>query len=394
MGQGLESKPTQSSTATDLRKMKKGLRVMTILGTRPEIIRLARILPKLDGYLDHKIVYTNQSFSPELSTVFFKDFKLREPDYVLDVKSKTLGGQIANIIQQTEEVMVKEKPDAILILGDTNSALSAIMAKRMKIPIFHMEAGNRAFDDNVPEEVNRRIVDHISDYNLSYTEHGRRYLIEEGIHPGTIYVTGSPLGEVLDHYKNDIEKSDILDRLGLEKRKYFVASTHREENVDNTKHLRELFGALNYIAQSYKLPVIVSLHPRTKDRLSKIAIKLSKLIRLEIPFGFLDYNKLQKHALCVLSDSGTIQEESAILGFSAIQIRVSSERPEAFDAGTIILTGHNRETIQKAIEIVVSLEKKGEKPDIPEAYKVTNVSTKVLKLILGLVSIRKYTAER
>lgn len=370
----------------------QNLKIMTILGTRPEIIRLACILPKLDEYLDHKIVYTSQSYSPELSTVFFKDFRLRKPDYVLDVKSNTLGGQIANILKQTEDAMVKEKPDAILILGDTNSALSAIIAKRMKIPIFHMEAGNRSFDDNVPEEINRRIVDHISDYNLAYTEHSRRYLIEEGIHPGTIYVTGSPLGEVLDYYKEGIEKSDILEKLELEKRKYFVASTHREENVDNPEHLQEVFGSLNHIAQTYKLPIIVSLHPRTKDRLTKAKIhQLHKLVRLETPFGFFDYNKLQKYALCVLSDSGTIQEESAILGFRAIQIRVSSERPEAFDAGTIILTGHNKETIQKAIEIVVNLEGKGEKLDIPEAYKVINVSTKVVKLILGLASIRKYS---
>lgn len=366
------------------------LKVMTLLGTRPEIIRLARILPKLDEYLNHKIVYTNQSFSPELSTVFFKDFKLRDPDYILDVKSETLGGQIGNILKRTEEVMVKEMPNALLIIGDTNSALSAIIAKRMKIPIFHMEAGNRAFDDNVPEEINRRIVDHISDYNLAYTEHSRRYLVEEGIHPGTIYVTGSPLGEVLDYYKEDMEKSDILERLQLEKRKYFVASTHREENVDNPEHLQDVFGSLNHIAQTYKFPVIVSLHPRTKDRLSKTDIKLHGLVRLETPFGFFDYNKLQKYALCVLSDSGTIQEESSILEFRAIQIRVSSERPEAFDAGTIILTGHNKETIQKAIEIVVNLEEKGEKLDIPEAYKTTNVSTKVVKLILGLASIRKY----
>lgn len=370
--------------------MGKTLKVMTILGTRPEIIRLARILLKLDEYLDHIIVFTSQSYSPELSTVFFKDFQLRKPDYVLDVKSETLGGQIANILKQTEEVMIKEKPDAILILGDTNSALSAIIAKRMKIPIFHMEAGNRAFDDNVPEEVNRRIVDHISDYNLAYTEHSRRYLMEEGIFPGTIYVTGSPMREVLDYYKEDIENSKILEKLKLEKGKYFVASAHREENVDNPQHLKELFGSLNYIAKRYNLPVIVSFHPRTKDRLSKTNIKLNKLVRLETPFGFFDYDKLQKYALCVLSDSGTIQEESAILGFRAIQIRVSSEHPEAFDAGTIILTGHNKETIQKAIEIVVNLEEKGEKLDIPEAYKTTNVSTKVVKLILGLASIRKY----
>lgn len=372
--------------------MKNSLKVMTILGTRPEIIRLSRILPKLDEYLNHIIVYTSQSYSPELSTVFFKDFKLRKPNYILNVKSDTLGGQIANIIKQTEGVMVKEKPDALLILGDTNSALSAIVGKRMKIPIFHMEAGNRSFDDNVPEEINRRIVDHISDYNLPYTENSRTYLIAEGIHPGSIYVTGSPMTEVLNYYQELIEKSKILEKLKVSERKYFVASAHREENVDNPVHLKELFQSLNYIAEKYKLPVIVSLHPRTKNRLFKMKIKLHKLVRLETPFGFFDFNKLQKHALCVLSDSGTIQEESAIMGFRAIQIRVSSERPEAFDAGTIILTGHSQETIQKAIEIVVNLEEKGEKLDIPEGYKISNVSSKVLKLILGLGSIRKHLA--
>ena len=365
---------------------------MTILGTRPEIIRLARILPKLDQYLNHIIVYTSQSYSPELSTVFFKDFKLRKPNYVLDVKSDTLGGQIANIIAQTEKVMIKEKPDALLILGDTNSALSAIVAKRMKIPIFHMEAGNRSFDENVPEEINRRIVDHISDYNLPYTENSRTYLLKEGIHPGTIYVTGSPMAEVLNYYNESIEKSDILEKLKLDERKYFIASAHREENVDNPKHLKELFQSLNYVAKTYKLPIIVSLHPRTKDRLSKTKIKLHKLVRLEVPFSFFDFNKLQKYALCVLSDSGTIQEESAIMGFRAIQIRVSSERPEAFDAGTIILTGHNAETIQKAIEIVVDLEERDEKLDIPQSYEIDNVSTKILKLILGLASIKKHAS--
>lgn len=370
--------------------MKNSLKIMTVLGTRPEIIRLACILPKMDQYFNHIIVYTSQSYSPELSTVFFKDFKLRKPDYILDVKSDSLGGLIANILKQTETAMIKEKPDALLILGDTNSALSAIIAKRMKIPIFHMEAGNRAFDDNVPEEINRRIVDHISDYNLAYTENSRRYLLAEGIHPGTIYVTGSPLKEVLTSYLEEIEKSNILSKLNLQEKKYFVASAHREENVDNPNHLKELFESLNYIAQKYKLPIIVSLHPRTKDRLSKIKIKVNKLVRLEIPFGFFDYNKLQKYALCVISDSGTIQEESSILGFRAIQIRVSSERPEAFDAGTIILTGHNKETIQKAINLVVDLEEKGEKLDIPEGYQVLNVSTKIVKLILGLASIRKY----
>lgn len=370
--------------------MKNHLKVMSILGTRPEIIRLSCILPKMDKYFNHIIVYTSQSYSPELSSVFFKDFKLRKPDYILDVKSETLGGQIANILKKSEEVLLKETPDALLILGDTNSTLSAIIAKRMKIPIFHMEAGNRSFDDNVPEEINRRITDHISDYNLPYTENSRRYLIEEGIHPGTIYTTGSPLTEVFEHFKKNIKKSKILEGLKLENRKFFVVSAHREENVDNPNHLLELFKSLNHLAKIYSYPIIVSFHPRTKSRLSKLKIKLSPLIKLHTPFDFFDYNKLQMNALCVLSDSGSIPEESAIFNFRAIQIRVSSERPEAFDAGSIILTGFNKDTIISAVELVVNQEKKGEKSEIPQGYNVTNVSTKVVKLIMGLTSIRKY----
>ena len=370
--------------------MKKALKVMTILGTRPEIIRLSCILPKMDTYFDHILVYTSQSYSPELSTVFFKNLKLRKPNYVLDVKSETLGSLIANILKQSEEVMIKEKPDALLILGDTNSTLSAIIAKRMKIPIFHMEAGNRSFDDNVPEEINRRIIDHISDYNLAYTENSRRYLIGEGIHPGTIYVTGSPLVEVFDVFRKDIENSRILEILKLKNKEFFVVSIHREENVDNPDHLLELFSSLNYLANLYKHPIIVSCHPRTRKRLPSLNLKLSPLIKLCKPFGFFDYNKLQKNALCVFSDSGSIPEESAIVNFKAIQVRVSSERPEAFDAGSIILTGFNKDTIISAVELLVNQEKAGEILEIPEGYKIKDVSTKVVKLIMGLTSIRKY----
>lgn len=367
----------------------KKLKIMTILGTRPEIIRLACILPKMDQYFDHIIVFTNQSYSPELSTIFFKDFKLRQPDYTLTVKADTLGGQIANIISQTEEVMLKEKPDGLLILGDTNSALSAIIAKRIKIPIFHMEAGNRSFDEGVPEEINRKIVDHISDFNLPYTEHSRRYLIREGIHPGTIYTTGSPLAEVFSNFRDQIEASNVLSDLNLEHKKYFVVSTHREENVDNPENLKELFGSINTIVEEYNLPAIVSLHPRTRQRLAEIDLNVSPKIIFHEPLGFFDYNKLQKEALCVISDSGTIQEESTILGFNAIQIRVSSERPEAFDTGSIILTGFNKDTLINAVNLTIQ-ENSKEIAQIPEAYQDTNVSTKVAKLVLGLVSIRKY----
>lgn len=362
---------------------------MTVMGTRPEIIRLSCILPKMDEYFDHIIVFTSQSYDKELSTVFFEDFKLRKPDYVLSVKADTLGGQLANILTQTEEVMLKEKPDGLLVLGDTNSALCTIIAKRLKIPIFHMEAGNRSFDENVPEEINRRIIDHISDFNLPYGEHSRRYLIREGVHPGSIYTTGSPLGEVINKFKKDIEASKILDELRLCEQEYFIVSTHREENVDNPENLKELFASINFITEEYGYPAIVTLHPRTKIRLEKAKIKVGDKVILHEPFGFLDYNKLQMNSLCVLSDSGTIQEESTILGFRAVQIRVSSERPEAFDTGSIILTGFNRDSIASAVAMTVDEAKKGERVDIPETYRPTNISSRVVKLIMGLASIRK-----
>ncbi|TSC88474.1 MAG: UDP-N-acetylglucosamine 2-epimerase [Microgenomates group bacterium Gr01-1014_5] len=369
--------------------MKNALKIMTVMGTRPEIIRLSCILPKMDEYFEHIIVFTSQSYDKELSTVFFEDFKLRKPDYVLSVKADTLGGQLANILTQTEEVMLKEKPDGLLVLGDTNSALCTIIAKRLKIPIFHMEAGNRSFDDNVPEEINRRIIDHISDFNLPYGEHSRRYLIREGVHPGSIYTTGSPLNEVLTKFKPDIEASGILEELKLKESEYFVVSTHREENVDNPDNLRELFASINSITEEYGFPAIVTLHPRTKVRLEAADIQVGSKVVLHEPFGFLDYNKLQMNALCVLSDSGTIQEESTIMGFRAVQIRVSSERPEAFDTGSIILTGFNRDSIARAVALTVDEAKSGERVDIPETYRPTNVSSRVVKLIMGLANIRK-----
>lgn len=362
---------------------------MTIMGTRPEIIRLSCILPKMDEYFNHVIVFTSQSFDKQMSTVFFEDFKLRKPDYVLSVKADTLAGQIANILTQTEEVLLKEKPDGLLILGDTNSALCAIVAKRLKIPIFHMEAGNRSFDENVPEEINRRIIDHISDFNLPYGEHSRRYLIREGVHPGSVYTTGSPLAEVIEKYKKDIEKSKILAESNLKPREYFLVSTHREENVDNPENLKELFASIASITEEYGFPAIVTLHPRTKVRLENAKIKVPDRIVLHEPFGFLDFNKLQMNALCVLSDSGTIQEESTLMGFRAVQIRVSSERPEAFDTGSIILTGFDRDSISNAVHMTVNESKMGEKLLVPETYRDTNVSTKVVKLIMGLASIRK-----
>ena len=369
------------------------LKIMTILGTRPEIIRLSCILPKMDEFFEHIIVYTQQSYSYELSDIFFYEVELRKLDYVLVVKSVTLGGQIANIIEQTEKVILKEMPDAVLILGDTNSALSAINAKRLKIPIFHMEAGNRSFDWDVPEEVNRRIVDHISDYNLCYTEHARRYLLAEGVESKNIFVTGSPLAEVYGYLKNKIDSSSILDSLKIKSGEYFLVSTHREENVDNGDRLRELFSSFDFLTTEYKLPIVVSLHPRTKKRLGQMRIKVNFRVFLCKPFGYLEYCKLQKNALCVLSDSGSIQEESAIQQFPAVQIRVSTERPEAFDAGSIILCGFNKHSIASSIKIAIDEKKKG-KHTIPSDYKDENVSEKVVKLIMGLTGISKYHGRR
>lgn len=366
------------------------LKIMTILGTRPEIIRLSRILPKMDQYFDHVIVFTKQSYDYELSDIFFQEFELRKPDHILNVKAESLGAQIGNILSQTEKVLLKEKPDTLLVLGDTNSALCTIIAKRLKIPIFHMEAGNRSFDWDVPEEVNRRIVDHISDFNLTYTEHAKQYLIQEGISPSKIFVTGSPLAEVFSHYALKIESSRILDELNVEQKKYLLVSCHREENVDNPQILEKLFATFKYLAEVLRLPVIVSLHPRTKKRIEENKISINSYIKLHKPFGYLNFCKLQKNAYCVLSDSGTIQEESAILQFPAIQIRKSTERPEAFDAGSIILSGFNKHVVENAITLTVKEFNEQHGVSIPEFYKDKNVSEKVVKLIMSFAGIKKY----
>lgn len=365
------------------------LKVITIFGTRPEIIRLSRVFSKLDEYLLHVMVHTGQSYDYEMNEVFFKDLGIRKPDYFLEVKAVTLGGQIANIISKSEEVLKKELPDAVLILGDTNSALSAIIAKRMKIPIFHMEAGNRCFGENVPEEINRRIVDHISDINLPYSENARLYLIREGIHPGTIFVTGSPMAEVLAYYQKGIEQSGVLKELNLEPKKYFAVSIHREENVEGRESLAKLMAALTAVADYYKMPVVVSTHPRTAARLKELRFDEHPLIHFHKPFGYFDYVHLQKNAFCVMSDSGTIPEEAAILGFPALQVRESSERPEAFDEGALILSGLDKDNILRAIEIVTGQFTKGEKFSVPRNYRDINVSNKVLRLIVGLAKIVK-----
>jgi len=365
----------------------KKIKVMTIFGTRPEIIRLSRIFAKLDEYVNHIMVHTGQSYDYEMNEIFFEQMKIRKPDYFLDVKADSLGQQIANIIAKSEKIFKKEMPDAILILGDTNSSLAAIVAKRMKIPIFHMEAGNRCFDENVPEEVNRKIVDHISDINLPYTENARLYLIQEGIHPGTIFVIGSPMAEVLNFYKKSIDDSKILKQLKLSRGKYFVASIHREENVDNKETLEKLIDALNVVAEIYGMPIIVTTHPRTAKRLKEFNFSVNKLLQFHKPFGYLDYVKLEKNAFCTLSDSGTIQEESSIVGFPAIQIRNSTERPEALDEGVFILSGLDKDIILQSIDIVTKQFKIGEKFNIPKNYQDINVSSKVLRIIIGLTKI-------
>jgi len=360
---------------------------MTIFGTRPEIIRLSCIFAKLDQYLNHIMVHTGQSYDYEMNKIFFKDLRIRKPDYFLGVKAETLGGQIANIIFKSEKVFKKENPDTLLILGDTNSALASIIAKRMKIPIFHMEAGNRCFDENVPEEINRRIVDHISDINLPYSENARLYLIREGIHPGTIYVTGSPMSEVLERHKEQIEQSKILKKLKLLQGKYFVASIHREENIDDEKVLEKLIDSLNGVVAEYKLPIFLSTHPRMAKRLREHKFKTSKLINFHKPFGYFDYVHLQKNAFCVLSDSGTILEEASILQFPAIQVRNSSERPEGYDEGVAILSGLEKDIIFKSIEVVTRQFTLGERFNPPRNYRDTNISSKVLRLIVGLTKI-------
>jgi UDP-N-acetylglucosamine 2-epimerase (non-hydrolysing) len=357
---------------------------MTILGTRPEIIRLSRVMAMLDQYTNHCIVHTGQNYDYELNGIFFNDLAVRKPDYFLEVNTSTLGNFLGDTLKKSEEVIDKIKPDAVLILGDTNSSIAGIIAKRKKIPVYHMEAGNRCFDLNVPEEINRKIIDHIADFNLVYTEHARRHLIAEGIPQRRIYLTGSPMYEVLHHYREGIEGSDILKKLELKKGKYFVVSTHREENVDNKENLKIILGTLNGLAQQYGYPVIVSTHPRTRKRLADLdGMVLSDKVQFLEPFGFFDYVHLQQKAFCTLSDSGTISEESAILNFPAVTIRNAIERPEALDAGTIVLTGLDETTILRSVDLVTADLSKRKYPMIPAEYQVEDTSMRVVRLIMG-----------
>ena len=388
---------------------------MTIVGTRPEIIRLSRTMALLDKHVNQIIVHTGQNYDYELNEIFWEELELRKPDHFMNVDTTTLGSTIGDIFRKSEEMLKLEKPDAVLVLGDTNSCLSAYMAKRMHIPVFHMEAGNRCFDENVPEETNRRILDHIADFNLVYTEHARRHLLSEGLPHRRIYLTGSPMKEVLDYYKPKIDNSIILETIGkeqinnprqsvesvssvfqtLQPKSYFVVSVHREENVDNPDNLNKILTILNTLTEKYQLPIIVSTHPRTRKRLeslhsspltphaSLLTPHSSPLIHYLKPFGFPDYIHLQQHARCVISDSGTISEESAILSFPAISLRNSMERPEAQDAGTIILTGFDPERVLPAIEAAVSSLSGGTYNNIPADYSINDTSKRVLKLVMG-----------
>lgn len=365
--------------------MSKKMKVMTIIGTRPEIIRLSEVIKACDKYFDHVLVHTGQNFDYELNQIFFQELGLRVPDYYLNCVGKDLGETMGNIIAKSYDLIKSIKPEAILILGDTNSALSAISAKRLKTPIFHMEAGNRCWDWNVSEMVNRTIVDHISDINLPYTEHSRRYLLNEGIDGKTIFVTGSPMPEVIGVHKKEIDNNDILDKLNLKKGQYIVVSAHREENVDIEDNFIELINSINKIAETYKVPVIFSTHPRTKNIIAKRNAKLHPLIQNHKPFGFFEYVKLQQNALVVLSDSGTLTEEANILHFPGVLIRTSTERPEGLDTGSIIVGGIKERDVLEATALAIA--SKDEPFDLSNQYLDKNISIKVVKIIQSYTSI-------
>lgn len=363
------------------------MKIMTIVGTRPEIIKLSRVIAELDKHTEHILAHTGQNYDYELNQVFFEDLEIRKPDYFLDAAGKNAAETIAKVIQKSDELIEKENPDAILLYGDTNSCLSVISAKRRKVPIFHMEAGNRCFDQRVPEEINRKIVDHLSDINMPLSEHARNYLIAEGLRPETIIKTGSPMREVLEYYKPKIDQSQILKKENLERGSYLILSTHREENVDSSENFNNLLDAINEITKVYNKKVIVSTHPRTRKKLEEMNFEsINPLVSFMKPFGFFDYISLQQHAFCVISDSGTITEEASILKFPAITIRQAHERPEGMDEGVLIMTGLKKEDIINAINVVIS--QVTENPKVIRSiqdYEPNNVSKKVLRIILSYI---------
>lgn len=370
------------------------LKVMTIVGTRPEIIRLSSVIKSCNHYFNHILVHTGQNYDYKLNRIFFEELELPEPDYYLGCAGENLGKTIGNIISEAYRVMEAESPEALLILGDTNSALSAISAKRLKIPIFHMEAGNRCWDWNVPEMINRKIIDHISDINLPYTEHSRRYLLSEGVDGKTIFVTGSPMREVIEQYRKEIEGSLILQKLDLKPKGYILLSAHREENIDNEGNFLHLMNSVNALADDIQLPIIYSMHPRSRKYIKKRDFKFHPLLIEMEPFGFFDYNKLQKNAYCVLSDSGTLSEESAILGFPAVLIRTSTERPEVLDKGSIVIGGITAREIIRSVELAVKAVESGDMPEPASDYEDKNVSIKIVKLIQSYTDIVNRTVWR
>ena len=363
------------------------IKVMTIVGTRPEIIKLSRVMHELEKHTDHILVHSGQNYDYELNEIFFKQMNIKKPNYFLDAVGKNVAETIGNVIAKSDEVMEKEKPDAVLLYGDTNSCLSVISAKRKKIPVFHMEAGNRCFDQRVPEEINRKIVDHLSDINMPLTEHARRYLIAEGLKPETVIKTGSPMKEILTFYKDKITKSNIIKQLKLKPGDYFIVSTHREENVDSEENFKNLLDSLKTIVKKYNKRIIVSTHPRTMKKLEALKLKgLDPKIEFMKPMGFFDYIQLQLNAFCVISDSGTITEESSILNFPAVTIRQAHERPEGMDEGTLIMCGLVKERVLNSIDIVTSQHSKSPRQFrlVPD-YDVDNVSKKVIRIIMSYI---------
>lgn len=361
------------------------LKVMTIVGTRPELIKMSRVMAELDEHTNHILVHTGQNYDYELNSLFFEELGIRKPNHFLEAVGENAAQTIARVIEKSDAVMELEKPDAVLLYGDTNSCLAVISAKRRKIPVFHMEAGNRCFDQRVPEELNRKVLDHLSDINLVLTEHARRYLIAEGIRPETIVKSGSHMREVLDYYMPKITASTILDKLQLERRKYFIVSMHREENVDNPENLLDMVDSLNGLAEKYQFPVIVSTHPRTQKRLDALPNKpMNSLIQYAKPFGFFDYNKLQMEAFCVVSDSGTITEEGSLLNLPAITIRNAHERPEGMDVGTVIMSGLKRDRVLDAVKVITDQYQEGARVLPPvEDYEAGAVSKKILRIVMS-----------
>lgn len=360
---------------------------MTIVGTRPELIKMSRVIAEFDQHTNHLLVHTGQNYDYELNQLFFDDLDIRKPDYFLEAVGENAAQTIARVIEKSDEVMEKEQPDAVMLYGDTNSCLAVIAAKRRKIPVFHMEAGNRCFDERVPEELNRKVLDHLSDINLVLTEHARRYLIAEGVRPETIIKTGSHMHEVLEYYMPKIEKSDVLSRMNLESNKFFIVSAHREENIDSPENMRNMVETLNALAETYNFPVIVSTHPRTKKRLDTMELgHLNKHVQFLKPFGFCDYIKLQMEALCVVSDSGTISEEGSLLNLPAITIRNAHERPEGMDVGTLIMSGLKKDRVLDAIRVIVAQHDKTKRVMKPvQDYESGPVSKQLLRVVMSYV---------